>query len=39
MQIVIAPHVYPPSISEIENGTTSRGSDLFRRLSKCAALV
>lgn len=36
-QVVISPHVYPPSISLIENGTSNSGSTLFQRLSECAA--
>ncbi|KAK9793451.1 hypothetical protein WJX73_008796 [Symbiochloris irregularis] len=33
-QVVIAPHVYPPSISLVEGGPTTLGSTLYKRLSE-----
>ena len=35
-QVVMAPHVYPPSISQVEGGSTTLGSYLFKRLSEYA---
>ena len=34
LQVVMAPHVYPPSISEVEGGPTTLGSVLYKRLSE-----
>ena len=38
LQVVMAPHVYPPSISLVEGGPTTLGQDLYKRLSEYGAL-